>query len=89
MPFIAGENVTLGQGEEQNQKALDKKADQISFSTATFDLDLVTDLQFSHLFFKKYVDLISCSLSQLPTGCVISGNLYNIPELSFSSVKMR
>ena len=45
MPFIAGENVTLGQGEEQNQKALDKKADQISFSTATFDLDWFAILQ--------------------------------------------
>lgn len=46
VPFISGENVTLGQGEEQNQKSLDKKLDQINFSTATFDLDLVTDLQF-------------------------------------------
>lgn len=37
-------------GGEGVEFALDKKSgDQNSFSPATFDLDLVTDLQFSHL----------------------------------------
>lgn len=82
----------MGDGEGV-EFALDKKSgDQNSFSPATFDLDLVTALQFSQLknekmFFKTLIRFQA--LSPLPTGCVTSGNLYNIPELSFSSVKLR
>lgn len=49
----------MGEG-EGIEFALDKKSDQNSFSPATFDLDLITDLQFSHLknekmFFKTLI----------------------------------